>query len=413
MNISKETERRFVLGEQGLWPGRRWQGRAGIRSAISTCRGIQVDPLNVVGRSHDLAFASRVFDYRPEDLESILYKERAAFEYGGTLNIHPRDRLGLLASASRYEVPNRQWKEWYRKNSEVPVRVLGEIDRLGPQESRHWREGARTDNYRSRREEGVALHYLWRRFDILIHHREGNRKFYDLTERIFGPLPPPLPLGETQERLALETLTWLGLTAQYGLAYVKTLEGGRERPAAIRRRIRQALLDDGLLAEVNVEGERGSSVLRADQLPLLETVAAGEVPKTWRPKSEIPEAVFLAPLDVVSARDRARRLFDFEYLWEVYTPKPKRRWGYYVLPILFRDRIVGRAEPTFDSDRGELRIPMAMWESGTNLAEVAEPFARGIRRMLERLGGKKVRLGRVGPSGFKSRLTELLRSVPQ
>ena len=177
-----------------------------------------------------------------------------------------------------------------------------------------------------------------------------------------------------------------------------------------KSQIRQRLIDNGRLAEVTVEGERVPSVLPAEGLPMLEELASGEVPRAWRPLSGQSEALFIAPLDIVAARERARTLFGFEYVWEVYKPASKRRWGYYVLPVLLGDRLIGRIEPSFDRATGQLRIGKTWWERGIDLREVAEPFARGLRRAAAGLGASTVRLGRVGPSSFKERLEDLLRS---
>jgi uncharacterized protein len=410
VKISKQTERRFVLGSQGLWPGRRWKGSEGTRAAISECRRIQIDPLDVIGRNQDLVLASRVEGYQRTDLETLLYRDHAGFEHGGSVAILPRECLRLkLSWVHHFGLPAR-WERWYRENESKVRLVREEIHRLGPREARDYVDGERTENYRSKRVEGLALYYLWRRLEILIHHREGNRKFYDLTERMFEPLPTPLTKEETLEQLAFETISWLGISGHYGIAYLRTQEDGRGRSQVTKSQIRQRLIDNGRLAEVTIEGDLVSGVLATESLPILEELAAGEVPGAWRPLSEQPEALLIAPLDIVAARERARTLFDFEYLWEVYKPASKRRWGYYVLPVLLGDRLIGRIEPSFDRATDQLRIGKAWWERGIDLREVAESFARGLRRTAAGLGASKVRLGRVGPSSFKETLEELLRS---
>jgi uncharacterized protein len=405
MKISKKTERRFVLGLQGLWPGRRWKGLDGTRSALSMCRRIRVDPLDVVGRSHDLILASRVASYQKYDLDVLLYKERADFEHGGAVSIFPRDLLRLHSSWVQNEGLPKRWETWHAQNKTVVKAVLREIEKRGPLDSQEWAEGERVDNYRSSRAEGVALYYLWRHMDIMIHHREGNRKFYDLTERMFGDLPEPLPRDATLKELAAETLSWLGLSGQESIPYLRTNEEGRGRSIISKKQLRQSLVDDGLFAEVNVEGKKETSVLRRDALPLLEDVEAGNVPQQWKPLyQKEPEAVFLAPLDIVIANGRSKTLFDFEYLWEVYKPENKRRWGYFVLPVLVDDQLVGRIEPVVDPGNNCLRILRIWWEKQAKPSKLVEPFARGIVRMSESLQTSRVELVRVGPPAFRSAL---------
>jgi uncharacterized protein len=407
--ISKTTERRMVLGLQGLWPGWRWRGPRGVGAALEQVREVQVDPLDVVGRNQDLVFASRVLGYRRQDLDALLYRQHAAFEYGGAVAIYPRERLQLLASWVRHQGLPRRWEAWERANASVVRRVRAEIAARGPLESRAWAEGERTDDYRARRVEGLALYVLWRRLEVLVHHREGNRKFYDLAERVVGALPDPIPRDALLEEFAYERLRWLGLSGRYGIQYLRTQEAGRGRSKVARSEIRRALVDAGRLEEVSVEGERIPLVLRTEELPRLDEVESGGVPRDWRPLEATPEVRFLGPLDIVFTRGRALGLFGFEYLWEVYKPAAKRRWGYYVLPVLLDDRLVGRVDPSFDREGAVLRIERAWWEAGTELGTVAEPFARGIQRMADRLGARRIRLGAIGPPSFRRTVGQRLR----
>src|SRR3712207_2985341 len=91
--ISKQTQRRFILGQQGLYPGRRWRGKTGVAQALHAGAVVHIDPLNVVARSHDIVLYGRVLDYEPAHLDTLLYTDRAAFDYGGTVMVHPMDEL--------------------------------------------------------------------------------------------------------------------------------------------------------------------------------------------------------------------------------------------------------------------------------------------------------------------------------
>src|SRR5215472_5309326 len=93
LTISVATMRRFILGKQGLWPGRRWQGKTGASQAIHEIGSVQIDPLVVVARNHDLKLYSRVADYQPDQLNDLLYKDRQFFDYGGMLHIYPMEEL--------------------------------------------------------------------------------------------------------------------------------------------------------------------------------------------------------------------------------------------------------------------------------------------------------------------------------
>ena len=89
LTISSTVQRQFILGRQGLYPGRRWQGKAGLKQVIKANSVIQVDPLNVIARSHDIALYGRILDYRPADLDNLLYTQRAAFDWGRVVMILP------------------------------------------------------------------------------------------------------------------------------------------------------------------------------------------------------------------------------------------------------------------------------------------------------------------------------------
>lgn len=407
-SVSKTTERRVVLGLQGLWPGWRWRGPRGLDASLRQIRAVQVDPLDVVGRNHDLVFASRVLDYRPPDLDRLLYTRRAAFEYGGAIDIFPRELLRLHLSWVRHQGLPTRWEAWERAHAATVARVRTAVAERGPLDARAWPGGPSSRDFRSGTEEGIALYLLWRKLELMVHHRDGLRKVYDLTERLFGPLPEPIPADEIVAEFDLERLRWLGLSGRSGIPYLRTIEAGRGRTKVTKQQVRRSLVDAGRLVEVQVEGERMTSVMPAEAAPLLDAVGSGEIPRAWRPIEAPAEVRFLAPLDIVFTRGRGADLFDFEYLWEVYKPAAKRRWGYYVLPVLLGDRIIGRIDPSFDRTSGTLSIDRAWWEQGTPLGPVARPFARGVARMAARIGAGSIRLGAIGPAAFRDAVRRAL-----
>jgi uncharacterized protein YcaQ len=132
--------------------------------------------------------------------------------------------------------------------------------------------------------------------------------------------------------------------------------------AAARRVLHAELVESGSLVPVIVEGTKGARYIPVEDLERLER-AQREVAARWSPGGEPPGVAFLAPLDpLVWDRDLLRSLFGFDYVWEVYVPAAKRRWGYYVLPILYGDRLVGRIEPRIERRADTLRIANLWWE---------------------------------------------------
>ena len=138
------------------------------------------------------------------------------------------------------------------------------------------------------------------------------------------------------------------------------------------------------------------------------TVARGRFPRAWSPRSTTTteEATFLAPLDPVSARKRAKPLFDFDYIWEVYTPAPKRKFGYYALPVLWGDRLVARFDGRLDRASSTFAI-LGLWlEDETHADDEAfiEAFACGVERMQRFLGAASVDVGAVAHRALRTRL---------
>ena len=160
------------------------------------------------------------------------------------------------------------------------------------------------------------------------------------------------------------------------------------------KQVREALLADGEIIAVRVEGwKQVHYALGRDARPLRE-LAAGRVPKAWTPleTTTTEEVVFLAPLDPVSARGRAKLLFGFDYVWEVYKPEHQRRFGYYALPILWGDRLVARFDSKLDRTTNTFVI-LGLWLEDKALGKdeaFAEAWARGLARFVTFLGASKL-----------------------
>jgi uncharacterized protein YcaQ len=220
-----------------------------------------------------------------------------------------------------------------------------------------------------------------------IARRDGNRRFYDLAERLFpaGLLDERVPEREQVLHRLLSRYRAHGLLGGTGQAEIFLGIGRSETPDASPQRWRASLLADlverGELLPVAVEGERRTHHLITDELPLLGQ-AEREVAESREPGGEPAEVTFVAPLDPLAwDRSLLRTLFDFDYLWEVYVPAAKRRWGYYVLPLLYGDRLVGRIEPRVDRTAHAVRILGLWWEPGFDPL-TADGFVPALARAL-------------------------------
>ena len=383
LHISPTTARRFVLGRQGLWPGRRWQGLEGVIEAITTMEGLQLDPLNVAARSQDIALWSRVQGYHPRLLHEAAYEQRRFFDYGGWLFLYPMAELPYWRSQMALAAREGHWAEWLQTHAEVVDDVRAALRERGPLGNRDFNGTQRINSYRGRKDTALALFALWMTGEVMITRRAGFDRVYDLSERVAPSLHAIADEAAVTRYFVRKAIALYGLLREGMLRsslyhYLRRTLTAQETKALV-----QDLLHEGAAIPVRVEGQRDRLLLLAEDAPLLAEVAAGEVPAAWQPlgATTLDEAVFLAPLDMVSARGRAARLFDFDYKWEVYVPAAKRRWGYYVLPILYGDRLVARLDPKLDRRSGALHINGFWLEEHAPAGDAG--FAAALRRGLD------------------------------
>lgn len=402
--ISRQTARRFVLGRQGLWPGRRFAGKDGTEAALRQMQDVQVDPINVIGRSHDLALFSRVLDYRPRDLEALLYTDRKFLDYGNILLIHPMDELPFWQPIMQRQ--RERHAERAAHHREAEEHVIAEMKARGPLACRDF--GGRTrirGGFNTMKDTSAALYILWIGGHVMTHSRRGFDRVHDFFENVAGTpfAPTDVSIEEAEGYFAVKTLRDLGLAT--------VREWAKRASVIVHRRIglpeAQSVLDSlrasGQAAGVEVEGQKQPYFLPCEGAALIPILETGGVPENWKPLETTTEdeVTFLAPLDnVVWDRDRAKSLFEFEYLWEVYKPAHLRRWGYYTLPILYGDRLVGRIQPVLDRKAGVLRVS-GLWLDDPGLESepaFAAALAAGLARFA-RYHGVVVENG-VGPKSL-------------
>lgn len=166
------------------------------------------------------------------------------------------------------------------------------------------------------------------------------------------------------------------------------------------------LTEDGIIAQLTVEGWRGAHYILTTDLGILDTLLQGNIPDQWQPLAQTTrEAVtFLAPLEPVSARGRAAKIFGFDYVWEVYKPVEKRRWGYYVLPILWGDDLVARADLKLNRETNTLEV-LGFWlelpATGKN-PDFANALGAGFANLQRFLSAAKLDLGSIRPVALRN-----------
>jgi uncharacterized protein YcaQ len=417
ISISNQTARRFVLGKQGLWPGRRWTGKKGTTQAMRECEAVQLDPLNIFARSQDIVLHSRVLDYKPDYLHQVAYRERQFFDYGGWLAMYPMSELPYWRFHMEKRLRDEYVKYFVPEHQAVLDFVRDELRKRGPLGNRNF-DGKRLElqSYRGRKETSVALFDMWLSGELMIHHREGFERVYDFRENIAPKEFDYVATEEETERFfARKSIAFMGLKREGNIraemrGYMRENYSVDEMKKMLGR-----WKDAGLYESVQIEGGRDTYLVLTEDLPVLETLEKGRVPKGWNPKETTTwdEVTFLSPLDIVSARGRAKKLFDFEYKWEVYTPVHLRRWGYYVLPILYGDDLVARFDLKLDRTTMTLEIKGFWQEDGAPVKDVnfADAFAKGLLRFAKFLGAKKVLTKAIQPPQLRKHTDAILRGA--
>ena len=187
LTINLETARRFILGKQGLWPGRRWRGLKGTEQAMRAMEYLQLDPLQIIARSQDLKLHSRVFDYTPGLWEKLAYQQRKFFDWGGWLAVRPMDELPHWRVVMRRECESSgRLSAMAREHAGAIVEMRALLRERGTVSNRDFAMATRTrtDHYRGRKDSALALYYLWRTGEVMTHHREHFERVYALTETV-------------------------------------------------------------------------------------------------------------------------------------------------------------------------------------------------------------------------------------
>jgi len=226
----------------------------------------------------------------------------------------------------------------------------------------------------------------------MTHHREHFERVYALTEAV----APASLLRESEEAeadrfLISKEVSFFGLSR---LSRTSDAFHGRGEPDRAAKQMLGAMVAEGDLIEVQVEGWKMVHYALGSDAEVLRDLSAGRVPKAWTPleTTTTQEVVFLAPLDHVSARGRAKAVFGFDYVWEVYKPERQRRFGYYTLPMVWGDRLVARFDSKLDRTTNTFVI-LGLWleDEARGLDEAfAEALAGGLARFVRFLGAGKL-----------------------
>ncbi|MFI5255395.1 MAG: DNA glycosylase AlkZ-like family protein, partial [Candidatus Limnocylindrales bacterium] len=369
--LSAPVARRYLALHHRLAPPRALPPEPeSVIRVMEQLGSFQFDPLGVAGRNHDLVLHARIAGYRSSWTDELLYEQRVLFEaYNKALCILPTAELPYYR-ISWDRARRIHARGTLAKEAEIAARIVERIRAEGPLSTLDFERGPAIDWYWGPTNQVRAvLEALWESGIIALARRDGNRRYYDLVERLYpaGLLAIQVPEMEQLRHKLLSRYQAGGLLGGGGQAELwsgvrRHDESGTLDAAPLRARLRAAMLADGTLAAVAVEGLKGERYVTARSLPDLERAEA-EVAAGMPPGGTQPGVAFLAPLDPLCwDRDLLRQLYGFEYVWEVYVPEAKRRRGYYVLPNLYGDRLVDRIEPRIERATRSVTILGLWWE---------------------------------------------------
>ncbi|MCU6712910.1 winged helix DNA-binding domain-containing protein [Paenibacillus sp. J5C_2022] len=363
IQLTNRQARQFMLLKQGLMGEYKFNGKQGILDFVRQSGCIQFDPIDVCGKNAELVLQSRVNGFTKEMLDELLYKDRSLVDY-------PDKNLAIIPVEDwpyfeRYRRAARLHAEHYSEMQALIEQVRTHILKSGVLSSNdiklegdfswrsaiHWSGG----NNISR----SVLEQMYSTGELIIHHKKGTRKYYDSAEKYIAAnllnTPEPLP-GELdhQKWRVLRRIGAIGLLwnrasdAWLNIWGLKTNE---------RNEVFRQLLSEASIIEVSVEHIKDMLYCRSEDWPLMEAVLNKPEP--------IGRCELIAPLDnFIWDRKLIKALFGFDYTWEIYTPAIKRKFGYYVLSLLYGENFIGRVEAVVERKTRTLVVKNIWYENG-------------------------------------------------
>jgi uncharacterized protein len=391
--VTAREARLLLMGAQGLIedPARR-AGPAVLRKLIERMGFVQLDSINIVERAHHLTLSSRLDNYKHDDFARLLESTRSLFEHWThdasaiptRWFIHWKPRF----ASERERITSNSW--WMQRMGDAPEKVIADVrERIsneGPLRSQDFereKKGA-PSGWWEWKPQKAALEFLWRTGELMVARREGFQKVYDLTERVLPreskePHPTQAEHVEWACRTALERL--VVATPKEIAEFWNAVEIARAKNWC------EEAVADGRIAPVIIESLDGAKP------------KSGFALRDWnqrlRALPEPPQRMrLLSPFDpVLRDRARARRLFGFDYRFEAFVPEPRRQYGYYVLPILEGDSLVGRLDPKFERRDGLLDIRRIYWEPGVRVTlQRRRRLKEAVERLARVIGAHRIAL---------------------
>jgi uncharacterized protein YcaQ len=337
---------------------------------------LQLDPTNSIARNHLLVLWSRLGNYDEAELERLRWEDRELYEYSAAIvpvADHGIHETSMRRYPNAYSGKLPDWVNgWMRDNSALRRSIVSQLRRSGPVPSRELKFAAdrawESTGWTNERNVSRMLDFLHAKGKVVVAGRSGQQRLWDLGDRW-------LPRGERKLTLAEAELRVVERSAHnLGVATAKEIQReffpGGPWPGA--QKAIKSLVREGRLVPVTVDGLPGERFAHAELL---------------KPPPRRSHTTFLSPFDpLIRNRERTEALWDFHYRIEIYVPKAKRQYGYFVLPILHGDELVGRIDPVVDRKAGVLHVNNVWWEPGRR--EI--PLDRPLRSLAKFVGADSI-----------------------
>lgn len=395
--LTPEHLKRLTLDSQGLTQNTPFgTGKTAVLNALEHLGYIQIDTLSIVERAHHHTLWTRIPDFKADNLEELV-EDRKVFEYW----FHAASYLPM--QDFRYVLPQmlmikRGESRYYNADPKVMKYVVDTIRNEGPKRARDFEnESHKAGSWWNWKPAKLALERLFMQGDLVISGRSGMQKTYDLAERVLPSstnTSEPTPL-EFAEYLVKTNLRAYGFTT---LKQITHLRKGNALKTNVNK-VLQMMLEEDTISKVTSEG--GSSVFVQNEI--LEKTFDQASSSVW----------LLSPFDnSIIHRDRIKQIFDFDFRLECYTPKEKRQYGYFCLPILFGDQFIGRVDCKAHRKEKKLELIHLHIENSTiNLDLWLKPFVETLKRFAIFNGCESLALTQVSPSKLTTVIKKELSKV--
>lgn len=368
IQLTNRQARQFLLLKHGLLGEYQFTGKQGVMDFVRQVGCIQYDPIDVCGKNAELVLQSRIKGFTKNMLDELLYQDRFLIDY-------PDKNLAIMPVEDwpyfeRYRQAARQHAKRYPEMEALTEQVRVHIQNHGAicsddlkldgnfswQSAIHWSGGNNTSR--------SVLEQMYSTGELIIHHKKGTRKYYDIAGKYIQPnlLNASEPLKDELEHHKWRVLRRIGAV---GLLWNRASDAWLSiwgLKAEQRKEVFRQLLDEARIVAIAVEQLKDTLYCRAEDLPLIEAVLQNPEPKY--------RCELIAPLDnLIWDRRLINELFGFDYTWEIYTPANKRKFGYYVLPLLYGESLIGRAEVIAERKTGTLVVKNIWYENGIRLTK--------------------------------------------